>query len=361
MNVLILTGKFGMGHLSAANNLADKINSNMENVNVYVIDLFSQTLSPAQCSLMYTFYSSFAKRGSKMYNLVYNKSENNNKNNRFIFEKLFINSLNNIIYEFEPDTIISTFPFCSKITSSYKMLNNSKIPLITCITDVSCHNDWINPLTDIYLVATQSVKLGLVNKNVEQEKIIVSGIPVKDIFKEVTNEDFIKRKHLLIMGGGLGLLPKSKTFYDEINSLESITTTVITGNNKVLYNKLHGKYKNIEVIGFTNKVNEYMQSSDLIISKPGGITTFEAIFSELPLVTFKPFLQQEIKNGKFIKENNLGVIISKNPSKSVDDIVKIINDDNILNSIKENMRIFKNQLDDNAITRILSEIQSVNV
>ncbi len=114
------------------------------------------------------------------------------------------------------------------------------------------------------------------------------------------------------MGGGLGLLPKSEQFYKELNSLEGVKTTVITGNNKKMYYKLYGRYENIEVVGYTNEVYKYMKDSDLIISKPGGITLFETIYSELPILAFNPFLQQEIDNASFILNNEIGRILGKN-------------------------------------------------
>lgn len=360
MNVLILTGKFGMGHFSAANNIAEKIQNNMSGVNVYVKDLFKQTFPEFQCGIMYNAYTLFVKKGSKIYNLVYKYTENVDKPTKFFLEKQFINSLEKLITDIEPSIIISTFPYCSKIVSLYKHSTLNDIALITCITDVSFHSDWINPFTNIYLAPTQSVKTGLINKGISQDKIIVSGIPVTENFKKVLKNSLDDKKRLLIMGGGLGLLPKNLMFYKKLNNIPNVITTVITGNNKVLYHRLHGKYANIEVVGFTDKVCEYMKNSDLIISKPGGITMFEAIFAELPLMTFNPFLQQEVKNENFIIENKLGVVLHDKPENSIEIIASIINDDKILHKIKTNMRYFKNQIDDDAITKILMRFKEVS-
>ena len=61
-------------------------------------------------------------------------------------------------------------------------------------------------------------------------------------------------KQLLIMGGGLGLLPKGDAFYEALNGVPGLSVTVIAGKNKKMYKKLHGKYENIRVLGFTEDV-----------------------------------------------------------------------------------------------------------
>ena len=155
------------------------------------------------------------------------------------------------------------------------------------------------------------------------------------------------------MGGGLGLLPKSEQFYKELNSLEGVKTTVITGNNKKMYYKLYGRYENIEVVGYTNEVYKYMKDSDLIISKPGGITLFETIYSELPILAFNPFLHQEIDNASFILNNEIGRILGKNKKYYVDEIKDLIYDDATLKEMSSNMKELKKQFDNNTLENIL--------
>ena len=93
------------------------------------------------------------------------------------------------------------------------------------------------------------------------------------------------------MGGGLGMIPFDNNLYQNLNDMENVKVTIITGKNKKIFNKLNGKYSNIEVIGYCDKVHEYMQESDIIISKPGGITLFEAIHSQLPMFVIYPFFR----------------------------------------------------------------------
>ena len=71
------------------------------------------------------------------------------------------------------------------------------------------------------------------------------------------------RSNILIMGGGLGILPESNEFYEELNDSGHIRVTVITGKKSGNLQKASRKYENIEVIGYTNEVYRYMQEADV--------------------------------------------------------------------------------------------------
>ena len=166
-------------------------------------------------------------------------------------------------------------------------------------------------------------------------------------------------KQLLIMGGGLGLLPKGDAFYEALNGVPGLSVTVIAGKNKKMYKKLHGKYENIRVLGFTDQVETYMRQADLIISKPGGLTLFEAIHLELPMLVFSPFLEQEIKNAEFIAENGIGRVLSAEPEESVEEILALLWDDAALSHMERNMRRMKDTLNEEALLEILSAYEKL--
>lgn len=356
MNVLILTGRFGMGHYSVASSLANDIQKSFDGVHITVQDIFEYSLRN-HCNTLYGAYSFMINKGSRLYGMMYKCTENSRINTKLPFHNYFFSAFRQLISAVKPDIIISTLPFCSHMVSQYKKKYVCSVPLITCITDVSSHSEWIHPNTDIYLVASSSIRQALIRKGVKESSIFVNGIPVKEQFKQICRPQESNEKNLLIMGGGFGLLPKKKSFYEKINRLEGVKTTVITGNNKELFHKLYAKYENIEVIGFTDQVYRYMHKADLIISKPGGITLFETIFSELPILAFKPDLPQELKNAVFIKNNRIGEVLSQNEKNYIDEIVDLLYDDKKLFELKKNMRAIKNSIDTNAIEKALSSMQ----
>ena len=357
MKVLILTGRFGMGHYSASHSIEEQLTSNIDHSEVTIVDLFDYIL-PHLSKLIYQSFSLLINRASICYNILYKHTENGKETSKPILADYFFKPIQQLLLITKPNVIISTIPYCSQLVSYYKAKSECKIPLITCITDISSHSEWINDQTDCYLVGSPSLQLELIEKGIPNDKIHVIGIPVKSAFKsQVESSDSQIEKHLLIMGGGLGLLPKSQKFYQELNNLANLKITVITGRNEKLFHQLHGKYKNIEVVGFTNQVHKYMQQADLIISKPGGITIFEAIHAELPMLIVEPFLQQEIKNANFINHHQLGHIISKQQIINVDYLNQLLNDEINLYQMRQNMKSLKQQLDHEALENIILSYQ----
>ena len=250
-----------------------------------------------------------------------------------------------MIIEFKPDVVVSTLPMSSQYIAAYKKRKKSVLPLITCITDISAHDEWIAEHTNLYFVATLDVKQELISKGILESKVKVVGIPVKQAFKKTGKQCHKdEKKHILIMGGGLGLIPNADNIFKELNKAEQVNTTVITGSNYELYNLVKEKYPNLNAITYTNDVHKYMDQADLLISKAGGITIFEAIYSTTPICVINPFLEQEIRNAKFIEENKLGKVLFEKGNKLVYDIMRLLNSEGELAKIKNNMENIKKQI-----------------
>lgn len=357
MRVLIITGRFGLGHTSVANTLAKEINKVFPGSSIIKKDFF-EYVTPGFHEILYNGYGGFVNNplGSRYYNFFYKKTEFKHKSIPMIFNGLFFPAIHRLVQKIQPDIIICTLPYGAQVFSAYKGRYNCSIPLITCITDIGMHNDWINPHTDIYLVATSESEKELASRGIDPQRIFVTGIPVREQFRPLSHKKDSLEKRLLIMGGGMGILPKSRSFYTQINAFPQVKTTVITGNNKRMYRKLYGKYPHIEVIGFTDKVHQYMQNADLIISKPGGITLFETIHAELPIVVFKPTLQQETKNARIIESLKIGRIFWNKPADSVRQIYDLLNDDAALSEIRSNMQQLKDSLRKDVFYRIMDKL-----
>lgn len=360
MNILILTGRFGMGHFSVAQTIATDIKHHFPNADITVQDFFEYSI-PKHYSTLYNSYSLLVNKASLFYNLYYKATEKSEKETKVPFSTFFLKEFRELLHTSKPDVVISTLPFCSQLISTYKEQTGSKLPLITCITDISTHKEWINDHTDFYLVASNSVKQSLVEKGVDAQTVYVTGIPVKEQFKHMVSSPSNQQKHLLIMGGGLGMIPKDKAFYKELNSLPHVKTTVLVGNNTALYEKLHRQYENVEVVGYTNQVYRYMEQADLIVSKPGGITVFECIFSQLPILVFAPFLEQEMKNATFLEKWGIGKVIWNKPKSLIPEITSLLYNDSALAEIRSNMKLMKENLEDNTVEHILFDLQAKGV
>ncbi len=357
MNILILTGRFGMGHYSVAKTLVQEIEKNMPAAKIETQDIFTYT-TPFIAKTVYNAYTLLMNKGSKIYNFFYKKIETGKKSSAIPFCLPYLLGLDSLIKKNQPDLIISTLPFCSQLVSEYKEKYHCNIPLITCMTDISSHVEWITPRTNAYLVASSMTKQELIRQGIPEERIIITGIPVQEQFKQPIAKSHSTEKRLLIMGGGLGLLPKQDQFYQQLSSLPGVHTTIITGNNLALYNRLYNRFPDLEVIGFTDQVYRYMQEADLIITKPGGITLFETIYSELPILAFAPFLAQEQENAAFISKYNIGKIMTSAPNHCIEEIAAVIYDDSQLAAWRKNIRYIKNNLPADALINTLNQIKN---
>ena len=88
---------------------------------------------------------------------------------------------------------------------------------------------------------------------------------------------------------------------------------------------------------FIDNVDDYMHASDLIVTKPGGLTTSESIACALPMVVFKAYPGQEEQNAALLVENNIGVIL-ENSSKAADTVGSLLKDKKKLESMRESCR-----------------------
>ena len=147
------------------------------------------------------------------------------------------------------------------------------------------------------------------------------------------------------MGGGLGLIPNVDEFLDYLSNANNIKVTLIVGKNEKLFHKYNQRYENVEVIGFTNEVSKYMKEADLMITKAGGITLFEAIQTETPLFIIKPFLNQEVGNAKFIQERKIGEVIWHKKEALFVDIINLLMNEERLAGLRHNMRLIKAKMD----------------
>jgi UDP-N-acetylglucosamine:LPS N-acetylglucosamine transferase len=166
--------------------------------------------------------------------------------------------------------------------------------------------------------------------------MVVTGIPVRSAFGGGQPRQDGDRE-LLIMGGGLGLMPRKDGFYEELDALRGVHTTILTGKNEKLYRRLAGKYAHIEVVSFTDRVYEYMGRAHLMLSKPGGITTFEAIAAQLPMLAWEPFLAQERENAHFLVAAGMGRVAPKGEADCLAAIRACIYDDALLAGMRSTM------------------------
>ena len=359
--ILILTASFGAGHTSVAKAIKKYLEESTDSYEIHIQDFVDASV-PHLNKPMVKCYEYQTKYFPLIYNTYYyTKKYINSKYDKSY--RIYLDSLKDYLIKENPDLIISTFPHASACVSYIKEHFNFNKLLITVITDVVDSNEWIHKNTDMYFVPSEFIKNKLIKKNIPENIIKVTGVPVDKEFIIQTKKELPQKKRLLFMGGGRGLFDVPDSFFYWLDKFigkhkNEINATIITGTNKTLYTKLTDKkpLENITVLGFTNNMASILSEHDLLITKPGGATLFESISSGLPVVVKKPNIGQEIANAKFIDKESVGLVYSKERElkKIIKGLTKEKNIDN-LDSIIDNIDDFKKEIHPNNISKYIDD------
>ena len=354
MNILILTGKFGMGHASVAGALTVSLEQQVPGAKVSAIDLPTY-LSKDGANLWYRLFGTLVARMSPLYNAYYKMSALSDSGKTFSLLRVFQQKADRLFREKQPDVVIAVHPICAYLASQCKKAGQG-FTLITCLTDLSTHPEWVNPYTDYYCVGARDIALSLQSYGVAPEQILMTGVPLRQEFYTATRDTSHERLELLLMGGGLGLLPPEPSFYQGLSKLPGVHATVITGRNHKLYQRLAGRFEGLTVLGYTSNVRDYMQKADLMISKAGGITLFEAIYTGLPLLIPEPALEQETRNAAFAEAHGIALLAPREPNGCLDAIARLTSNPNQLQRMSEAARCIRENLRPTALVDLLSAL-----
>jgi len=369
MKIMLLTAATGGGHLRAAHAVEQYIRDNTEYevVTIDALKAVGRFLDKTVCDS----YLFMAKRVPAMFGRLYKRT---NKQNLFSdlvpkLSGLFSNQLFTTISEHGPDVIITTHPFATEMVADLKKDGLVKAPLICIITDYGAHRAYIADQVDAYVVASEDMLPELKAFGVDEAKVHPFGIPVHDVFFDPKDRVELLRKLnldpdlpvLLFMAGSFGVSNIIKLY----RSLEStdvrMQVIVITGRNKKLYESFEkelavGSRIPTRLVFFTDEVETYMHASDLLVTKPGGLTVSEALACGLPMAVFDAIPGQEEDNANFLATHDMCVRLKKD-GDFAGEISSLLREKERLQSMRENCRGFdKSQSIPNMLALIRSLI-----
>lgn len=355
--VLIFYASYGGGHLNAAKSIYECMLNCYQNIDVELIDCMKYVNKTIE-KVTTAAYREAAKKAPWVWGRIYNDSQKgplahlSSRSNKIMAIKLL-----KLLREKNPSLIVSTHPFGSQMCSYLKRKGKIQSKIATIMTDFAPHDQWLvgHDFTDFYFVAHQKMKDYLIYKNIPEDKIFVTGIPLSNRFlqkynrKEILNEFNLQDniKNILFFGGGEFGLGKTRTFEifeSFVKSFSNMQIIAIAGKNekmKLAFEKIvdeNNAKKNVRVLEFTNKVPELMSISDLVVTKPGGMTTTESLASNLPMIIINPIPGQEEENAEFLEEKGIAIWIKKNS-----DVTQILTDlfsnSHKLEEMKENTKL----------------------
>lgn len=368
MNILILSASTGGGHMRASRAIESYMNENYKSANVKIIDSLLY-INPILNKTVTSGYISLATRTPKIYGKIYELTNKEDRWSSFVsrLNNLFANKLLPLIEEFEPDVIITTHPFPTEMVSILKSKELVNIPLVCIMTDYAPHKTWVNPKVDAYIVSNDDMVNEMIKIGVKEEIIYPYGIPIEKVFFEKKDRDLVLNElelnhnipTILMMAGSFGVTNVFDIYEDILNINRDFQIIVITGKNKKLYdeflNIIAESKKHTKLIYFTDEVNKFMQVSDIIITKPGGLTITEALASNIPMAVFDAIPGQEEENAEFLINHNMAIRLEM--GQSCDKVIEelLINKEK-LNGMKEACKSFNKNDSSKNICALINEL-----
>ncbi len=329
MKILVIHASAGAGHQKAAEAIYQGLQKTGQH-QVFLADALDYT--PPLFKKMYQgTYSFMITKVPFIWKFVFNTLDRNSlqkfiRKARRIYNGINTKGLQWYLRDEKFDCIISTHFMSVEVVSALKEQGLIRSKLICVVTDFDVHKIWLAKNVDKYAVACDWTKDKVKQLGVEDSKIFSTGIPTNDKFSEPHDISGLKSKlgltqndfTVLIATGSFGIGPIEEI----IEALKDIQTIVVCGHNKGLYERLSKKRLPLtKVLGLVNNMHELMAISNVMVTKPGGLSIAEALVSQLPMIFFNAIPGQEENNIKVLKIHGIGL-----SNCSIKEIVQKINE-----------------------------------
>ena len=193
--------------------------------------------------------------------------------------------------------------------------------VVSIVTDFEAHALWMDACVDLYCVAAEETKARLVARGAPAENAVATGIPIAAKFSSKPDARAVRKTLglrddlpvLLVLSGGFGMGPVAEILAELDKVPQPFQTVVVTGRNEELRRELAAQTRQhpTHVLGFATNMHELMAVADLIITKPGGLTSSEALALGKPLFILNPIPGQEAANSDFLLERGAAAKVNR--------------------------------------------------
>ncbi|MSR64837.1 MAG: glycosyltransferase [Verrucomicrobiae bacterium] len=348
MRILIATVTAGAGHLQAASALEESWRSLRPADTVQRVDVLDFTPRLYRKAVA-DGYLKLVGHAPELYALVFKKTDNPilvRKLNRLrrLSARLLAQKFVKHLKRFRPDVVLcphflpleiigsltmgsTGVPACVRPESTGRDACATRVktivtPFTVCIvTDFEAHALWMEPCVDLYCVAAEMTKARLVARGVPGANIAVTGIPIAAKFSAKANPAAVRYQYglrddlptLLVLGGGFGVGPVKRILAELDKLSKPVQALVVCGRNEELRREIASQDHRhpTHVLGFVSNMHELMAVSDMIVTKPGGLTSSEALAMGKPLVIIDPIPGQEAANSDFLLEHGVAIKLNR--------------------------------------------------
>ncbi len=321
MKGLIFSITAGQGHNQTAKVLTDALVK--AGVECSYMDVF-EYINPLLSKSVSDLYLMSAKSIPKIYGGGYRLCEKRDVNKEHILPKLttvpLVRKLIKLVHKEKPDVIICTHVFAAMLVTYLGEHIDLQAHTIGIVTDFTIHPYWEDTNLDYYVTASELLTYCGVKKGIAKEKFKPFGIPIDPKFSVLRSREEACRilgipdkKTVLVMSGSMGF----GNLLEDIEALDRMEydfqIATICGNNKKMREQIDAlkTRKKVFNYGYVDNVDVFMDAADCIVTKPGGLTTSEALAKGLPMVMSNPVPGQEDRNVEFLLNAGAAIKVSK--------------------------------------------------
>ncbi|MCP8967229.1 MGDG synthase family glycosyltransferase [Ectobacillus ponti] len=341
--VLLITASFGNGH----NQVSAVLKHTFEEFgigNVEICDLYAQAYPYWNEFVKFLYKQAFTIGPSLYKRFFYFMDKRYGTKATGWYMKLGEKRLERILADQQPDIIITTFPVGT--VPELRKTKRHKFQLYTIVTDYCLHRTWLHEEIDRYYVATEAVKQKLLGNGVPEDRIQVSGIPIRKEFEAArsrqhrmgTDETGPAYRRVLILAGAQGVVKNIAWIAKKLLQDQAVQLLIVCGRNKKLYRQLQALVMvygaRLRVFAYVDNIHELYEAADIMITKPGGITLSEAVAKKLPAVLYKPVPGQEQENSVFFNQAGAAVVL-QDKKEVVKETLSLLHQTGRLQSMRE--------------------------
>jgi processive 1,2-diacylglycerol beta-glucosyltransferase len=338
MRILIATVTAGAGHVAAAAALEEAARAENSHDVVERVDLV-KFFSPLHRKVVSEGYVKLVERAPELWGMVFKKTDDPRLARRLNrIKRLFPGNsrarFERYLKQFKPDVVLCTHysPLEALAHLKRKSVRRSSAPgeknaplavpfVVSVVTDFEAHALWMDNCVDLYCVAAEETKARLVARGAVAENIVATGIPISAKFSAKLDRESVRKRLglrddlpiILVLSGGFGMGPVAEILAELDKVGQHFQTMVVTGRNEELRRELAAAERKhpTHVLGFASNMHELMAIADLIITKPGGLTSSEALAMGKPLFILNPIPGQEAANSDFLLERGAAAKINR--------------------------------------------------
>jgi len=355
--ILVLSASVGAGHVRAAQAVELALRETAPDAVVKNVDVLTLTNAPFR-KIYGEAYLDLVNKAPHVLGYFYDHmdkprgADSKRDKLRLLVERLNLTSLCDVLEcEGEPgwDAIVNTHFMPAAIIASMRKKKKLRTPQMTVTTDFETHRLWVNQPCDHYTTATEEGAAYLHHWGVPGDDISVTGIPIHPVFSKPKPRDAAMKRQgiaggrpvVLQLAGGFGVGPVAEIFASIMNVQTPIELVVVTGKNAAAKKKLEAakppKQHRVKVLGFTDQMDELMAAADIVISKPGGLTTSETLARGAAMVVVNPIPGQESRNSDYLLENGAAIKINNLPTLAMK-LEALLADPQRLQQLRDNAR-----------------------